>query len=89
MQSQACEPCAKRNVRCDREEPCSNCKCRKQDCCNYPELSPTDRIEKFEVLVRAHGGNPDDDVAVYSPPPNTCRSLCEAANELSDNNYRW
>lgn len=74
MQGQACEPCAKRKVRCDREEPCSNCKRRKQDHCNYPELSPTDRIKKLEVLVRALGGKPDDDVALYSRPPNTAFS---------------
>ena len=51
MQSQACQPCAKRKVRCDREEPCSNCKRRKQDQCVYPEVSPTERIKQLESLV--------------------------------------
>ncbi|KAL6721752.1 hypothetical protein ACLMJK_000857 [Lecanora helva] len=58
MQSQACEPCAKRKVRCDREEPCSNCKRRKQDRCTYPEASPFDRIKRLEGLVRSLGGDP-------------------------------
>ncbi|KAI1849973.1 hypothetical protein JX266_004352 [Neoarthrinium moseri] len=68
MRSQACEPCAKRKVRCDREDPCSNCKRRKQDRCSYPEPSPVDRIRKLEDLVRSLGGNPDEDVAPGGRP---------------------
>ena len=59
MRSQACQPCAKRKVGCDKTEPCSNCKRRKQDC-NYPELSPGERIKQLEAIVRALGGSPDD-----------------------------
>jgi hypothetical protein len=63
MRNQACEPCAKRKVRCDREEPCSNCKRRKQDHCHYAGISPDEKIKKLEDLVRALGGNPEDDDA--------------------------
>ena len=61
MKEQACETCAKRKVRCDRGEPCSNCKRRKQDYCTYPESSPSERIKKLEALVRTLGGDPEDD----------------------------
>lgn len=61
MRSQACEPCAKRKVRCDRSEPpCSNCKRRKNDTCIYPEVSPFERIKKLEEIVRSLGGDPDN-----------------------------
>ena len=40
----SCLPCAKRKVRCDRLEPCSHCKRRKRDVCEYPV--PTVRVEK-------------------------------------------
>jgi hypothetical protein len=49
--SQACRPCAKRKVRCDRAEPCSNCKRRKVDRCTYPPSTPSDRIRQLERLV--------------------------------------
>ena len=68
MKSQACEPCAKRKVRCDKGEPCSNCKRRKQDHCSYPEASPSDRIERLEALVRSLGGDPESD-AQYAGKP--------------------
>ena len=58
--SQACLPCSKRKVRCDREDPCSNCKRRKTDTCVYPDLSPTDRVKKLEALVRILGGDPEN-----------------------------
>ncbi|KAM0355065.1 hypothetical protein ACHAPU_000917 [Fusarium lateritium] len=59
MRPQACEPCAKRKVRCDRAEPpCSNCKRRKHDHCSYPEISAFDRIRKLEDTVRSLGGDP-------------------------------
>ena len=65
MKTQACQPCASRKVRCDRQEPCSNCQRRKQDQCVYAELSPTERIKELEVLVRSLRGDseqrvPDD-----------------------------
>jgi hypothetical protein len=56
--SQACRPCAKRKVRCDRLEPCSNCKRRKTDRCTYPASTPSDRIRQLECLIRELGGNP-------------------------------
>jgi len=59
MSSQACEPCSRRKVRCDKQQPCSNCKRRKQDQCIYPEATPTDRIKKLESLVRNLGGDPN------------------------------
>ncbi|MCJ1435673.1 hypothetical protein MMC27_005048 [Xylographa pallens] len=57
MNTQACQPCVKRKVRCDRKEPCSNCDRRKQDQCVYPELSPTERIKQLEALVRSLRGS--------------------------------
>ena len=60
MKSQACQPCAKRKVRCDREEPCSNCKRRKGDQCIYAEVLPTERIKQLEALVRSLGGSSED-----------------------------
>lgn len=55
----ACIPCAKRKVRCDRQEPCSHCKRRKGDDCTYPEASPEERIKYLEELVRSLGHSPD------------------------------
>jgi hypothetical protein len=59
--SQACRPCAKRKVRCDKLEPCSNCKRRRVDRCTYPASTPFDRVRQLESLVRELGGNPHDD----------------------------
>ena len=59
MRSQACQPCAKRKVRCDREDPCANCKRRKQDQCIYAEVSPNERIRQLEALVSSLGGGAD------------------------------
>lgn len=56
----ACLSCAKRKVRCNKEEPCSNCKRRKTDHCTYPGLSPQERVKKYAALVRSLGGDPDD-----------------------------
>ena len=56
MQTLACQPCAKRKVRCDRKEPCSNCKRRTQDRCVYADVSTPERIKQLEALVRSLGG---------------------------------
>lgn len=61
MSAQACEPCAKRKVRCDKGDPCQNCKRRKIDQCVYPETSPFERIKKLEALVKSLGGDPESD----------------------------
>jgi hypothetical protein len=61
MSSQACEPCSRRKVRCDKQQPCSNCKRRKQDQCIYPEATPIDRIKKLESLVKSLGEDPDSE----------------------------
>ncbi|KAI5264013.1 hypothetical protein E4T47_08875 [Aureobasidium subglaciale] len=61
MNGQACEPCARRKVRCDKQKPCSNCKRRRQDQCTYPEAAPIDRIKKLETLVKSLGGDPNDE----------------------------
>ena len=62
MSAQACEPCAKRKVRCDKGDPCQNCKRRKTDQCIYPDTSPFERIKKLEALVKSLGGDPDGDL---------------------------
>lgn len=59
-----CIPCAKRKVRCDKLQPCSHCKRRKQDVCEYPVLGRSDdnpkRVEKLERYIRSLGGDPQD-----------------------------
>lgn len=61
--SQACRPCARRKVRCDKLEPCSNCKRRKVDRCTYPPSTPSDRIRQLESLVRELGHTAPSDRA--------------------------
>ncbi|KAM0444948.1 hypothetical protein ACHAQK_002485 [Fusarium lateritium] len=75
MRPQACEPCAKRKVRCDRAEPpCSNCKRRKRDHCSYPEISPYEKIRKLEDTVRSLGGDAPDKSRGSSVVVNTAAS---------------
>lgn len=58
---EACRPCARRKVRCDKQEPnCTNCKRRKGDRCVYPPISPNERIRRLEALVRKLGGDPSN-----------------------------
>jgi hypothetical protein len=66
----SCIPCAKRKVRCDVGQPCSNCKRRKLDVCTYPvsvqrvtssesnSEDSTQRIERLEEYIRSLGGDP-------------------------------
>ncbi|CAF3591071.1 unnamed protein product [Fusarium graminearum] len=83
MRSQACEPCAKRKVKCDRAEPpCSNCKRRKNDTCIYPELSPFERIKKLEDIVRSLGGDPASENA-ESPLENRQRPKGSVSTDSS------
>ncbi|MCJ1309068.1 hypothetical protein MMC25_002723 [Agyrium rufum] len=70
----SCINCAKRKVRCDRLQPCSHCKRRKEDTCEYPaiknnvSLTPLveglvkqqqERIDQLEQIIRRTGGDPD------------------------------
>jgi hypothetical protein len=57
--NQACRPCARRKVRCDRLDPCSNCKRRKIDRCTYPASTPSDRIRQLEDLVQELSHSPN------------------------------
>lgn len=57
--SQACRPCAKRKVKCDLRQPCSNCSRRKTDKCIYPAVPSEERIKRLEALVKRLGGDPD------------------------------
>lgn len=85
---ETCEPCAKRKVRCDRQEPCSNCKRRKKDRCTYPSVSPADRIRRLEALVRRLGGDPDDRASVNDqlrPEPALSTSTPTHSNAGLDN----
>lgn len=73
----SCIPCAKRKVRCDVGQPCSNCKRRKNDVCTYPvsvqrvtasESNSEDsmqRIERLEEYIRSLGGDPHLTDQVY------------------------
>jgi hypothetical protein len=85
--SQACRPCSKRKVRCDRLEPCSNCKRRKTDQCTYPPSTPSDRIRQLESLVRELGGNlvANEQPAAAAPRLVTERSGINASSELRSN----
>ena len=58
MRSQACIACAKRKVRCDREEPCLNCQKKQQECI-FPDDHSNERIKQLEALVRQLGGDPE------------------------------
>ena len=63
-----CIPCAKRKVRCDRNQPCHHCKRRRGDACVYPTQrvresstridDSSERIEKLETYIRRLGGDP-------------------------------
>lgn len=69
----SCIPCAKRKVRCNRQEPCAHCKRRKIEDCIYPDESPAARIKYLEALVRHLGHDPDGDTASQAvvTPSNT------------------
>jgi hypothetical protein len=76
MQSSlSCVPCAKRKVRCDRSQPCSHCRRRGRDVCEYPlaigasRMNPqsfllnrmqSERIERLEQYIRSIGRDPDE-----------------------------
>lgn len=86
MKNQACEPCAKREVRCDKEEPCANRKRRKKDHCSYPEVLPSDRISNLEALVRSLGGDPEGDARQTSQRTQAVPSLARGhARPLASN----
>jgi hypothetical protein len=65
----SCMPCAKRKVRCDKGQPCSNCRRRRGDICTYPgqHLSAGDGhseknlqyIQKLKSHIRSLGGDPN------------------------------
>ncbi|KAK5999846.1 hypothetical protein QM012_004934 [Aureobasidium pullulans] len=84
MSGQACEPCSRRKVRCDKQQPCSNCKRRKQDQCTYPEAQPIDRIKKLESLVRSLGGDPNDEESRLSKRIRTSRASASASAPQRD-----
>jgi hypothetical protein len=71
----SCVPCAKRKVRCDRAKPCSHCRRRRGDVCEYPipigaswnnntgrvplERMQSERIARLEQYIRSLGRDPD------------------------------
>lgn len=70
----SCVPCAKRKVRCDRLMPCSHCKRRTKDVCEYPisvgsaqdswqlalnHQRQGERLEKLEQYIRRLGHDPE------------------------------
>lgn len=72
--SVSCVSCAERKVRCDRLQPCSHCKRRKEDNCVYPMAKSTplkaqsseelakmqqDRIYELEPFILRTGGDPN------------------------------
>jgi hypothetical protein len=76
---QACRPCARRKVRCDRLEPCSNCKRRTTDRCTYPASTPSDRIRQLESLVQELSHNTIDSLR----SPRVAQSESEHNGEVS------
>jgi hypothetical protein len=83
-QTQACRPCAKRKVRCDRLQPCSNCKRRKNDQCIYPNGTPPDRVRQLENLVRELGGHPGNDRALGTPSSTRSPGIVPRAAAVQD-----
>ncbi|KAB8342972.1 hypothetical protein FH972_022567 [Carpinus fangiana] len=87
MRGYACVPCAKRKVRCDRLEPCTNCRKRSGDQCTYlaplprrrgprgaAEAATLDRLSKLEDMVRDMGGDPQIALPKPSPVPPSRRA---------------
>jgi hypothetical protein len=61
--AQACRPCAKRKVRCDKSLPCNHCKRRPTDRCIYSTDSrPSVRVRQLEHRASSSPGG-----AVASP----------------------
>lgn len=89
--SLSCVPCAKRKVRCDRAKPCSHCRRRREDVCEYPptidtlrstprKISPektqSERIERLEQYIRSLGRDPNQIApGVISKPATTNEPL--------------
>lgn len=88
MKGHSCLTCTRRKVRCDRDEPCSNCKRRKQDKCVYPDTSPNDRIKRLEILVRSLGGDPEDGAFASSTNPETSTPAVQAPTSNSNSEAR-
>lgn len=83
MRNQACEPCAKRKVRCDRADPsCSNCKRRKQDRCVYPDPSTDARIKRLEETIRSLGG--ETLLSELSDTPSEAESGISTGNKIAN-----
>lgn len=87
MKSQVCEPCAKRKVRCDKGEPCSNCKRRKKDHCTYSKVSPFEKIKRLENLVRSLGGHPESDARNARKPTETSQSPAKPRAQLQSDDH--
>jgi hypothetical protein len=81
---QACRPCARRKVRCDRLEPCANCKRRTTDRCTYPASTPSDRIRQLENLVQELSHNTVDS----RRSPRISQSESEHIGEVSPTEMR-
>lgn len=79
--SLSCIPCAKRKVRCDRSKPCSHCRRRRGDICEYPipitssrnnsrstlpDTAQSKRIENLEQYIRSLGHDPNQ-ASIPSP----------------------
>ena len=89
MNTHPCQPCVKRKVRCDRQQPCSNCKRRRKDVCTYVEASPWARIKQLEALVRKLGGKPDRDGEVDQSPSPMQTSARDSSNSHAPRGGKW
>ncbi|GAM82431.1 hypothetical protein ANO11243_004110 [Dothideomycetidae sp. 11243] len=61
----SCIPCSKRKVKCDRKQPCSHCKRRTGDVCEYPtyhgsltRILPSQSIEGKNRSIHASSASP-------------------------------
>lgn len=88
--SLSCLSCSRRKVRCDRSKPCSHCRRRKGDICEYPvpigtlwnnnRKPPLDgvqseRIRRLEQYIRSLGSDPDQIVQTAISGPMTSEEL--------------
>lgn len=93
----ACDPCRKRKLKCDGNQPCSTCERRSVRCTHQAQTpgtgtnSPVAGTETPAVLSRAASTVPDDDISQLLPDGQTLRLLLDAyfhsVHPVSCNNF--
>jgi Fungal Zn(2)-Cys(6) binuclear cluster domain len=92
-ESFSCFICRQRKVKCDRENPCSNCLKAAEKCTYIAPVRGKRRITKpareglhaklrrYEQLLESHGLNPQ---VLVNGPASTQRTVSEADVEITD-----